>query len=299
MSLNDFSAANALEATALFVLPEARSTLSPVSKTEPKRVPTQRLEITRIPQAMRKMGWFTSARLMERWFSTPAWKMPENVKSRHFDERTLNDSHVDTSIVTMSWASRFQRFRDALEQVESLSFKSPNGLGQLKARLAGWDGRTPFTLGSRAMNVRDLDASCQVNYTSFGSLASTLDDMYGALGSAALKLAVTGTAMNVDDRRIFKSDFLAFYIQDHYDFNGSQYLGTWTKERVLTKAETAFAETYTGRRIVEHRDGPFCKVTNADFAQFRQRAGIGGDFVLYSDVLWKPMRATVFLDSTA
>lgn len=72
-----------------------------------------------------------------------------------------------------------------------------------------------------------------------------------------------------------------------YDFNGLQYLGTWTERRVLTKVETAFSMTPQGRVILRLKDGPFALVTNADFREYRSDAEKGGDFVLYSDIFWK------------
>ncbi len=140
MSLNDFSNTNALESNALFVLPEARSVLSPTNKTEPKQVPTERLEITRLPKAMRNMGWITAARMMERWFSTPAWTMPDHVKAPDFDERPLDSLHHDDTIITMRWACRFQRVQEALSEVGQTAFYTENGLKELKNRLSGWDG---------------------------------------------------------------------------------------------------------------------------------------------------------------
>jgi len=287
MSLNDFSNTNALESNALFVLPEARSVMSPVSKTEPKRVPAQRLEITSIPKAMRSMGWTTSARLMERWLSTPAWTMPPVVKKPGFDERTLDTSHCDDTIVTMAWATRFERLQDAIASVQRTSFHTRNGLALLNKRLDGWDKTTPYKLGYYGMPVRSLEAQCQVNATQFGSLLSTLDDMYGALGDANLKIGVIGTAYRENGRRLFHADHVGLYILDQYDFNGWQYLGTWTKDKVLTRGEATFAETYTGRRIVDLRSGPFAKVFNEDFREYRNRTGRGGDFVVFSDVLWQ------------
>lgn len=299
MSLNDFSNTNALESNVLFVLPEARSVMSPVSKTEPKRVAAQRLEITRIPQAMRNMGWVTSARLMERWFSTPAWDMPAQVKSSDYDKRNLDSSRLDDTIVTMAWAMNFERFQKALSAVNRTSFFTPNGLKELKARLHEWNGRDPYQLGYYGMPVRSFDALCRVNYAAFGDELDTLDDMYGALGFANAKIGVTGTAAVVDGRRRFYVEHIGTYILDYYDFVGWQYLGTWTRDRVLTKAETVFAETYTGRRVVSYKDGPFAKVFNEDFRKFRARTGRGSDFVVLSDILWQRSQVVVDLDAPA
>jgi hypothetical protein len=80
---------------------------------------------------------------------------------------------------------------------------------------------------------------------------------------------------------------VGFYIRDHYDFNGLQYLGTWTEDRVLTKAETAFTLSLHGQLVLRLKEGPFAAVTNGDFRDYRDKIGKGGDFIIYSDVLWK------------
>ncbi|WP_221033476.1 DUF6402 family protein, partial [Pseudomonas amygdali] len=80
---------------------------------------------------------------------------------------------------------------------------------------------------------------------------------------------------------------LGFYIRDHYDFSGLQYLGTWTEDRVLTKAETAIALTPQGNLVIRLKDGPFAAVTNSHFRNYRGDTGQGGDFFIYSNILWK------------
>ncbi len=137
------------------------------------------------------------------------------------------------------------------------------------------------------MPVRSFEALCRVNLVKLGTVYSTLDDLYGALGVANLKVGVIGTATRERTRRVFRASHLGFYIHDHYDFNGFQYLGTWTKDHVLTKAEAIFGETYTGRRILDHRTGAFAKVFNSDLRDYRDRTGRGGDFVVFSDALWQ------------
>jgi hypothetical protein len=35
------------------------------------------------------------------------------------------------------------------------------------------------------------------------------------------------------------------------------------------------------------KEGPLGAVTNGDFRDYREKTGKGGDFVIYSDVLWR------------
>jgi hypothetical protein len=296
MSLNDFQRANALAHDAFYLLPQAESQTYAPTGTPPKQVVIERLPLTRLPAAMRSMGWDTAAALMQRWFDSPAWQMPEAWKKKETqpDPTSLPAARCDESIVKMDWAMKFGRCRDAVAVAES-RLTTANGITQLKERLekAGWRGEGVFALGNKAVSARQMDASSQVNVAPLGELWDVLDDMYGALGKATVKVGVVGHAYTEEDsinghtRYLFRVKHLGFYIRDHYDFNGLQYLGTWTEDRVLTKAETVFTMTAHGQVIVRLKDGPFAAVTNGDFREYRDKKGKGGDFIIYSDVLWK------------
>lgn len=304
MSLNDFRPTNALGPDTLFALPQAASRTYAPTHTPPKEVIVEPLALTRLPTAMRNMDWHTAAALMQRWFDSPAWEMPEGWKEVETqpNSMSLSAAHCDQSIVKMDWAMGFERCREAVEAVEK-KWASVNGMQLLAERLrdAGWKGKNPFRLGSNDMPAVQLDALSQVNFTKFGSAWDALDDMYGSLGSATLKVAVTGTAFSREDQTTkqtqyyFQIDNLGFYIRDHYDFNGTQYLGTWTEDRVLTKAETAVSTTPYGNIILRLRNGPFAIVTNGDFQKYRDKKQNGGDFLIFSDVLWKKVDQVVDL----
>lgn len=143
------------------------------------------------------------------------------------------------------------------------------------------------------MQALQLDAISQINYAPLGETLDVLDDMYGALGKATLKFGVVGKAFTEKDPithhiyHYFRIEHIGFYIRDNYDFNGMQYLGTWTEDRVLTKAESTFTTTTHGRAIIRLKNGPFAAITNGDFRAYRNKTGNGGDFIIYSDVFWK------------
>jgi len=296
MSLNDFQQANALGRDAFYLLPQAESKTYAPTGTPPKQVVIQRLALSRLPAAMRNMGWDTAAALMQRWFDSPAWQMPEEWKEKDTqpDPMSLSAAQCDESIVKMDWAMKFERCRNAVALAES-RLATPNAAKQLQKRLkkAGWKGESSFELGFYNMSALQMDAFSQINFADFGKSWDALDDMYGALGRATLKVGVVGKVFAEEDPTsrktylYFRIEYAGFYIRDHYDFNGLQYLGTWTDDRVLTKAETVLTLTAHGQVIIRLKDGPFAVVTNGNFREYRNKTGKGGDFVIYSDVLWK------------
>jgi hypothetical protein len=308
MSLNDFQRTNAVGPDTLFSMPQGSSQTYAPADTPPKQVIVEPPALTRLPVAMRTMGWDTAAALMQRWFESPAWQMPESWKEDKTQPNpmTLATAQCDESIVKMAWAMKFERCRKAVEVAES-RLQTPNAVKQLQSRLkrAGWKQKNSFDLGFYNMSALQLDALSQINHAPLGETMDVLDDMYGALGKATLKIGVVGKAVTEEDQitrqpyHYFHVTHLGFYIRDHYDFNGFQYLGTWTEERVLTKTETALTLTPAGQLVVRLKGGPFATVTNGDFREYRDNTAKGGDFIIYSDVLWRKVDVVIDLGEIA
>lgn len=304
MSLNDFQRTNAVGPDTYFALPQGVSRTYAPLDTPPKQVIIENLALSRIPGAMRNMGWDTAAALMQRWFDSPGWEMPADWKKKETrpEPAALMPEQCDEDIVKMEWAMTFERCREAVASAESRLTSVP-AIGLLKERLkhAGWDGRGSFRLGHENLGARQIDKSSQINIKNFGSTWDVADDMYGALGSATLKVGVIGEAVEIKNRSDEKPRFFfnihkaGFYIRDHYDFNGLQYLGTWTEDRLLTKTETVIALTPQGNLIIRLKDGPFAAVTNENFRDYRAARHKGGDFIIYSDVLWKTIEKCIDL----
>ncbi len=134
---------------------------------------------------------------MQRWFDSPAWAMPEawKVLKTQPAPLSLKPAQCDESIVKMEWAMGYERCREAVDEAESI-LATPNALKRLQTLLknAGWEGEGAQALGSRSMSALQMDAFSQVNFVKFGAVWSSLDDMYGALGNAVLKVGVVGGA---------------------------------------------------------------------------------------------------------
>ncbi|WP_264080700.1 DUF6402 family protein [Paracidovorax avenae] len=71
-----------------------------------------------------------------------------------------------------------------------------------------------------------------MNVLQVGRLSDPVDDFYGAMGEATLKVAVSGwVTPRGHGKVVIAIDELAFYLRDSYDFNDdsllSQPLGFW------------------------------------------------------------------------
>jgi hypothetical protein len=273
----------------------AESKLSISENRLGKNVEVDIFHIDQIPNAMDKMGWDVSAQLMRHWFSIcPEFKFTQKNKNSllNNDARLIPHQQVNQSIVKMSWARKH-----ISSQIDNLhrNWNSKNGVDLLNARLkcAGYNRQNCVQIGN-SNNPQVLDATAQVNIEIVGGLLDTLNDWYGAIGNASLKVAVKGHTSIIKNRKVFITEALGYYLKDTYDFYdekiiGSEPLGIWSKNRVLTKAESiAYMDSYSLfiYGYLARRWSGFVPIFNADFREWQDKHKCGGDFIVFSDVLW-------------
>ena len=266
----------------------ASSTTTPRSNNQGKKVPVPVLMLDDIPGAMDKMGWTVAPKLMRRWLSATVWNMPADVKGDRADPRTLAPVHIDNSAVKMSWALSFERVGAAYQELLA-GWRSPRADQRIKDKLrsAGWSGG-PFNFGDLSQPTPIVDAISQVNFKHVGGLFDPLDDLYGALGRAQIKIAVAGkVARDWLEKDCLLIEELGFYIHDTYEFidakGETQLLGVWSVDRCLSKTDTAAWLAAPWLVRVNLWPG-FVPVYNHDFERYRKKRNLGGDFVIYSDI---------------
>jgi len=289
--------------------------LTPKADEAPRQVHVDVVELRDIPGAMDNMGWKVAAKMMRQWFMNPLYVMPEKIREgKGIDYTKLPVSRVNDSILTMNWFLGFDRGKQAYEELRQ-TWKTPKALGVLRTRLLnhGWQPRTPgFRLGDGLNTAMELDIHCQVNRHILGEYEDTLDDLFGAVFKATLKIAVIGHTVydRVADRDYFVVEKFGYYLRDTYDFNAEWYkdipfsLGVWSKERCLSKVEMAEYETSWGLPVAGWLANGikycgFVGVRNADFRRYQEVNQSGGDFFVFSDVLWiRGFNEYVFIPKT-
>jgi hypothetical protein len=276
---------------------------TPKEDKEPRKVYVDVVQVKDIPGAMDNMGWKVAARMMRQWFANPLHVMPSDIRSgKNVDYAKLPASQVNDSILTMQWFLGFERGRAAVEEALR-TWKTPKAIKRLKDLLKkhGWQpGMKDFLLGYGLTTAIDLETHCQVNYHEIGDYRDRMDDLFGAVFKATVKIAVVGHAMHnpIDERDFFVVERYGLYLRDTYDFNAEWYedipfsLGVWSKERCLSKKEIPLYLT----SWVPHEGGwvndtgevfrKFVGVNNADFRRYQNVNKTGGDFFAFSDVLW-------------
>jgi hypothetical protein len=285
------------------ITPIATSKTSPRENTQGKVVVVDPLRLNEVPDAMDKMGWKVSAQLMRHWFAkAPAFRMDKDFKDeiKRNNCVSLQPGQYNDQIVTMQWAWQFEKVRDAARLLFN-GWDTPAGVDELLTTLkfAGWTPNkpTPTLLGQGLTTARQLKANSQVNFQSLGKKWDRLDDFYGAIGTGQLEVSVVGSALG----NIFTVEQLAFYIFDTYDFDGDQPLGVWSRDRCLSKKETAYYMVALPQTIACKYPG-FVPAFNHDFRRWQDKFNEGGDFAVFSDVLFQPpppQRMTIGLSAAA
>ena len=246
-----------------------------------------------VPAAMRRENWPVGARLMERWFASPAYAMDRRVKDGDLPPRA---NSVESRLVTMAWALNFPRANAALVQLRSewsgpprLARSQPVIARQLRRWVAARQLKpdAPFRFGDLGADALTVDQTSAINFQAIDSnWFAAIDDFYAALGRASIKIAVTGMVAADGANWRLSIDEIGFYLRDTYDFIGAQRLGSWGPD--------GFSSAAIGAPAIEidpaaepgwwSGNAQYFTVDNAAFRRWRGQFGRGGDFVIFSDL---------------
>ena len=256
----------------------------------------RRFRLDDIPGVMRsRLGWPVAATLMERWFRGAAFEvtLPMKLSVPPKQLHQLPTSQLDETTVTMQWALGFARVQTAMASLQA-QWNSPAGIHRLRTQIneQAIGQRRPWRFGDMNQPAKVLDHTCQVNRLKVGRFGDPMDDFYGAMGEATLKVAVSGMVTPKGmDKTTIAIDELAFYLRDSYDFNDdsflSQPLGFWDQKGLSISPRSALDISVTEQWIytdASEEDRQSYLVQNKHFRQWRVLHGRGGDFMVVSDV---------------
>ena len=281
---------------AAIATPVKTALMTPSTQTQGVRVNVDVVYLDDIPKAMDNMGWTVSAQMMRRWFATkPAWEMPTLWREgTNINYLALPASQVEDQIIKMKWVMGFDRLVPVFEDLCE-SWNNAKGLSVLTDRLAaiGWKSGRTMTLGQGIKTAKELDLSCQVNRRPFGDYIDVFDDLYGAIFKAVLKIAVVGKASRslFSKRDLFEIEKIGIYVRDTYDFNAGWFedaafgLGIWSTKMMLSKREMIAYRT-AQLAVVGSLFPGFVPAQNNDFRRWQKQRNEGGDFFVFSDVMW-------------
>lgn len=255
--------------------------------------PPKAFYLNDIPAAMRREQWPIGAALMHRWFAGKGWAMPTAVKR---GRQPAPPRAVDTASVTMAWAMAVPRFAAAQRRLLATWSRGERlgpSSGEVVAQVRRWmnlyrvAGDRPFRFGDLKRRVPVVDLDCAINREVVDSAwYGAVDDFYAAFGSALVRLAVSGMVEPVTGGWRVTIDQVGTYLRDSYDFNGDQPLGSWGPGGLSRIALLAPAiEVDVRRQPSPFRQGfAYFSVGNESFRRYRGVTGMGGDFMIYSDI---------------
>lgn len=271
------------------------TTTSENQEQQEKKVTVDFFHIDMIPDAMDKMKWPVAAKLMRHWFSIkPAFAFTIETKELYFygDPLVIPETMVSSDIVKMSWAVQFEQAVNGIKYL-SEAWDSPKGRERLKELLSKKGDYKNENLSIGYSNdIKELEATAQVNTIPIGSKTDTINEWYAAIGNANLKACVRGKVETMNKDTFFIVESIGYYLKDTYDFVDENYpepLGIWSKDRILNKAESSiYISSYLSGiwGYLAREYSGFVTVFNSDFRKWQRKHNSGGDFIVFSDVYW-------------
>jgi hypothetical protein len=223
------------------------------------------VDVAKIPSLMRAQSpsWGNAARLQDIWFGNPAATAPTYALP-------------DTSTIKMdSWLLTFERAKKTYDhEIVAMEYwKTPMAEASLRSKIEkrGILSGGPVRFGDlgRPVEVQDPE-----HYQGMGVSASMrsdpLDDLFGSLGDYNLRFVAEGRAEPLGGTDwLITVERVGIYVQDSFDFNGHQPLGFWNE---------------TTKEVSKTPGFGFDLVDNGDYRDWRTANGMGGDFIVFSDV---------------
>lgn len=308
-------------------VPNIRSILTPTTQAVGKQVPVDVFKITDIPAAMSQLGWIESARLMRKWFDNSAYEMPIAVKVGDASPGNLDAQKllIDLSFDWLFSASSrirgpveslvsdlqdVREFNGLIGRIKSPLTQLSNGLVVFMTRLKriGHLDENAYILQNAyedfsGLSAIQLEETAQFNLIRLGSTlwekaTDNLDDVYGALGSFAIKVAATKFRILSNDHGFpaINIEEIGLYVRDTYDFlnmDDDQLLGYWSRKGVIRPGPTDYL---SASNYIDRNGDRYFKVTNGAFNQYRKQKNRGGDFLVFSTVKRYPVSISIHLN---
>lgn len=306
------------------------STMTPASNKAGQTTAVRQFKITDIPDTMIKMNWPVAAALMNHWLDGKPWPdgdggMSDAVKKH---DEFAPQEYIEDSIVKMSWVTQFDRANEAINHLRG-SWNNTPALGEIRASIikAFGDkpaGSYPLSFGGSAVAAEKFGYfnHFTVKFKQWG--ADEVNELRGALANFNVHVTAEGIVRVSEKDIVFFPARLAFYIEDSYDFNDgvgvfSQVLGYWNFDKLIadpveganenielnrqmnniyfgtgpgaTPEQVAKKQEESLRRYRELEGKHYMLVQNSDFREYREENKKGGDFRVYSDLLYEAVTA--------
>ncbi len=296
---------------------EFTASLTPVEDTEGRTVIVEQFKLTDIPDAMDKMGWAESAKIMRHWFSGEPYVLDMKVKKGELPTSNLSNEKIYSNIDfewlykatnrVQPWVEKLiaelRYVREINNRVGKQGVELSAGLLQLMLRLDkfGAVNEQQKKLNTNSFNFSEknaleLDEASQFNFILIGTgiinqALDALDDVYGTLGGFSIKIAAT-KIRTISEQHSTSTIFIeeiGLYIRDAYDFlnddDDDQLLGYWGDGGAL---DPSLYQFLVKPAFIDSDGKRYFRVTNQSFNNYRSTYKKGGDLIVFSSVLHFP-----------
>jgi hypothetical protein len=246
--------------------------------------------VQNVPHLMHQKQWFEGETLQNKWFGSAENQLVGEAKD---GKGSNHDLDIDTTTITMKWLLTYPRAKAVYDSIfKEQVYANKASQDRLLTRLvtsyylqsiSSWSqhlssSRTRFKIGGDpGPNVR-LREKLYVNSRACNDPAiykpTLADGLTAALANFNFFVLIKGEATDNGKGYDVSIAEVGVYVRDSYDFEDdpgawfSQPLGVWR---------------LPGMMSVPHY------VTNSDYRDYRTATKQGGDFLIYTDVLWTPL----------
>jgi RHS repeat-associated protein len=228
------------------------------------------IEVGQIADMMHGKNWLNGEVLLRKWMNASGNNNPAS-------------GVPDTTTIRMdSWVLTFQRAKEVYDKIFSeKAFVNPAAQREINRILSRYGkfghGTDYITFDFVSVPVIDVDkAGDFVNERYVGSQSDSPDDMVAALARFKLRMTIKGA---VCASRVVYINEVGVYAWDSYDFNDDPV--SRLNPRTWTSQPLGFWNPKTGY-VGRLPRGDY--VSNATFLDYRSKTGLGGDFLIYSDM---------------
>lgn len=296
----------------------------------PKKPRVKPFDLLDIPDAMDRIDWPMSAKVMRKWFAGKlnyCTTTPGAVIGINQDGKPFPPSMIDTTMFSLDWILQYPRARTAFDDLVNHGIFSPAAKRSLASKFSAKQPSPNFRDGLRECegDLHNLHATYQFQFARVDTDAADkfamllrgsalpngifMDDLYGALGAFAFYASIgehyfhprgtKGGRLEIHSLYVYMRDVFTFFDRGA----DTQYLGHWNKTGFIIPMQIALAhQIMSGKWLMfpVARNGAistsdiYYPVCNRDYRNWQLKHNQGGDLILYSDKkLIKPSKPIV------
>lgn len=230
--------------------------------------------------------------------------------------------YIEESIVKMQWLLGHTRVIKSRDELRA-NWNNPAGTEQIKELIRkvfsnSAHGTYPLQFNGKA-SAAEAFGHANTRQITFDTFGDEINDLRGALANFNLRVTAEGLVNVFNNKISFTANKIGFYAEDSYDFHDefglfSQPLGFWNAEGIAPSISNAILTNYSitqsqsslvkssiftpnkniNDKFLDLEGSRYFLITNKHFDKYRKAYNKGGDFRVYSDILYEEVQPITF-----